>query len=162
MIKWLLVLSLLPQTLLANSFRLSCLTPTTTIQIWTEGDYLISQVRHPYGAQFTPFYKGSVSVFQIPELTKKADRQRKLTDLQEIQWNLENCNIQAPHKISCHSGKVIHPSNGAMRAVSLETYIISTEMVSGLYRGLHFSLGLTDHGESHQVTSDFSLERHCY
>ena len=161
MIKWFFVLFFSPQILQAQSFHLSCLTPTTTVQIWTEGDYLISQVRHPYGAHFTPFYKGSVSVFQIPELTKKAERQRELSDFQEVQWSLDNCKIQAPYKISCHSGKIIRPADGKLRAVSLETSVVITEMVNGSYRGLQFSLGLNDQGNSHQMTSDFSLERHC-
>lgn len=162
MYKYLLLISLImPQKLMASSFRLSCVTPTTTIQIWSEGDYLISQIRHPYGAKFTPFYKGSVSVFQIPELVKKAERQRMLSDFQEIQWSMENCQMEGQTKISCHSGKIIHPKDESIRAVSLETSVVNTEMVSGSYKGLQFSLGLNYQEEYHQITSDFSIDRHC-
>jgi hypothetical protein len=155
------LLTLLPQLLFANTFRLGCATPTTTLYIWIEGEYLISQLRHPYGAKYTPFYKGSVSVFQIPELTKRADRQRSLTDYQEVQWRLDSCRISPPFKLSCREGKLIHPQDDSIRAVSLETSLITTEMVSGSFEGLHLSFGLNIEGDYHQVTSDFSLDRHC-
>jgi len=161
MIKVLIFLFLLPQAVLASTFRLSCVTPTTTFHLWTEGEYLISQVRHPHGAQFTPFYKGSVSVFQIPELTLKAQRQRELANFHEIQWRLDSCRIQAPYKISCREGKVIHPAVDSKRAVFLETSVITIDMIGGVYQGLSLSLGLNIEGDSHQMTSDFSLERHC-
>jgi hypothetical protein len=159
--KILMILCFMPQIVFANIFRLSCVTPTTTLHLWTEGEYLISKVRHPYGAEFTPFFKGSVSVFQIPELTLKALRQRELASFQEIQWPLESCRIQAPFKVSCRDGKVIHPVIDTKRAVVLETSIVTTEMVSGVYQALSMSLGLNIRGDFHQLTSDFSLERHC-
>lgn len=155
------LLCLLPQIVWASSFRLSCFTPTTTLQIWSEGEYLISQIRHPYGAHFTPFFKGQVSVFQVNELALKAQRQRDISDFQEIQWHRDDCQFQAPFKLSCHSGKMVHPVGDDYRAVSLETYTITTQMVNGTFEGLSFNLGLHFKGDYHSMNSDFSIDRHC-
>lgn len=145
----------------AESFELFCRTPTTSIHLKESAEGLRAYLFHPYGAQFTPFFKGAVSPFLIPELTKAAERARTLPDSFTFEWSKSNCRIKDPTRLSCGQGVILVPDNDSYQRASVEIYELTTAMSSGTYLGLHISFSFFMEGERQQMLSDFDLKQHC-
>lgn len=147
----------------ANNLNWACSNPTTLFSTVSDERSVLTQVVHPYGAQFTPLYDGTVSVFQLPDLEKRALIQRQLGLSQTIRWPIEHCHSVKKGIFTCYEGtfKQNHNKDLNVQALSLDATTSILETTYGKYHIAHLSLMLRVNGQVHHLVSQYEFNRDC-
>lgn len=161
--KKLIIIALFFPNVLFAKVLFHCSTPTTVVSVSIQDSSLITRFTHPYGVEFTPFFKGAVSSFQIKDLIDAQQLHQTLGNVQEIQWPLDQCTINPPFLVSCRQGSVAYPpSDFPMRPLSIETSLNRVSTAQNQYEVFNIRLALLEGPNLRYLTSDYSLSLHCF
>lgn len=143
-----------------DRFFLSCWNPTTHFLVEEREGSLKTIISHPHGTKFTPFFKGTVTAFQLNDFLEMSRAHENLSNSQTIDWPLEDCEFLSSAVFRCENGE-LKDSDESIRPLSIESTLINVKSARMNYDIIQMKMTFYLDDKMHSFVSDYSPSRHC-